>query len=197
MARDTAQKREALRTRLIDIAESRIAEGGLETLKARDLAKEAGISVGAIYNVFGDIRELVLAVNGRTFKRIGETVGAASHARSPSPEQTLVALSTAYLHFAIDNRLLWRALFDVELTEESGIPDWYMAELGRLFAFISEPLAKVYPDYGPEDIELMTRALFSSVHGIVILGLENRISGVPSRELERMIELVLTNIAAR
>ena len=41
----------------------------------------------------------------------------------------------------------------------------------------------------------MTRALFSSVHGIVLLGLERRISGVPPEKLERMIELVLSNIA--
>ncbi|MEM8592976.1 MAG: TetR/AcrR family transcriptional regulator, partial [Pseudomonadota bacterium] len=124
MARDTAEKREALKARLTDIAERQIAEGGLEVVKARELAKEAGCSVGAIYNVFGDIRELILAVNSRTFKRIGTTVGAASHEKSETPEETLVTLSTAYLHFAIENRLLWRALFDVELTEESGVPEW-------------------------------------------------------------------------
>jgi len=197
MARDTSEKREALRTRLIDIAERRIAEGGLEVIKARELAREAECSVGAIYNVFGDIRELVLAVNGRTFQRIGETVGAASHERIPSPEATLVALSTAYLHFAIENRLLWRALFDVELSEAAGVPDWYLAELDQLFTYISIPLAQVYPDYSATDIGLMTRTLFSSVHGIVLLGLENRISSVPSAELERMIELLLTNISTR
>ncbi|MEM1237465.1 MAG: TetR/AcrR family transcriptional regulator [Pseudomonadota bacterium] len=197
MARDTAEKREALKTRLIDIAERQIAEGGLDTLKARDLAKEAPCSVGAIYNVFGDLHDLTLAVNGRTFKRIGETVGAASHAGSDTPQDTLIALSTAYLHFAIANPRLWRALFDVELTEETGVPDWYLAELKQLFDFIAAPLREVYPEYSPEDIELMTRALFSSVHGIVLLGLERRISGVPPEKLERMITLVLSNIAAR
>ena len=197
MARDTAEKREALKTRLIDVAERQIAAGGLDTLKARELAKEAPCSVGAIYNVFGDLHELALAVNGRTFKRIGETVGAASHRDSDTPEATLVALSTAYLHFAIENPKLWRALFDVELTEDMNVPEWYIEELRQLFTFIAVPLREVYPEYSPEDIELMTRALFSSVHGIVLLGLERRISGVPTDQLERMIELVLSNIAAR
>ena len=197
MARGTSEKHAALRERLTDIAEARVAEGGLSALKARDLAKAAECSVGAIYNVFGDLNALVLAVNGRTFKRIGEKVGAASHAKALSPEDTLVALSTAYLHFAADNPRLWRALFDIELTEADDVPEWYLLELKRLFSYIAGPLAKVYPDYSDQDIELMTRALFSSVHGIVLLGLEQRISGVPFEKLERMIALVLKNIATR
>jgi len=40
----------------------------------------------------------------------------------------------------------------------------------------------------------MVRALFSSVHGIVLLGLENRISGVPRERIEDMISQVLTQI---
>ncbi|MEM1374693.1 MAG: TetR/AcrR family transcriptional regulator [Pseudomonadota bacterium] len=195
MARDTAQKREALRTRLLDIAEARIAEGGLEVLKARDLAAEAPCSVGAIYNVFGDLKDIALAVNGRTFQRIGQSVGAAVHERNLPPKETLIALSHAYLHFATENPRLWRALFDIELTEDTDIPDWYLAELRQLFTFIAAPLRDVFPDYSDADIDLMTRALFSSVHGIVLLGLERRISGVPPEKLERMIELVLSNIA--
>lgn len=194
MARDTAEKHEALRTRLIDIAERRIADGGLDVLKARDLAKEAPCSVGAIYNVFGDLRDIVLAVNGRTFKRIGETVGASVRDQNLAPRDTLIALSLAYLDFATKNPRLWRALFDLELTEDAEVPDWYRAELRQLFAYIAAPLTRVYPNYSDTDVELMTRALFSSVHGIVLLGLERRISGVPHDKLERMIELVMTNL---
>ncbi|MEM1234270.1 MAG: TetR/AcrR family transcriptional regulator [Pseudomonadota bacterium] len=195
MARDTAQKREALRTRLLDIAEARIADGGLDVLKARDLAAEAPCSVGAIYNVFGDLKDIALAVNGRTFQRIGQSVGAAVHERNLPPKETLIALSHAYLHFATENPRLWRALFDLELTEDANVPDWYLAELRQLFTYIAAPLREVFPSYSDTDIELMTRALFSSVHGIVLLGLERRISGVPPEKLERMIELVLSNIA--
>ena len=194
MARDTAEKHEALRTRLIDIAEARIATGGLEVLKARDLAREAGCSVGAIYTVFGDLEAIALAVNGRTFHRIGTSVSAAIAGRTLPPRETLIALSHAYLHFAAANPRLWRALFDIKLTEDTQVPPWYLAELNRLFAFIAAPLREVFPSYSAADLELMTRALFSSIHGMVLLGLERRISGVPPEKLERMIELVLSNI---
>ena len=43
----------------------------------------------------------------------------------------------------------------------------------------------------------MVRALFSSVHGIVMLGLQNRISGVPRDRVETMLEQVLLRLARK
>lgn len=194
MARNTEAKRAALRETLTDLAEQRIASQGLASLRARDLAKEAGCAVGAIYIAFGDLNQVVLAVNGRTFHRIGLAVGSAIQGQNLTPKDTLIILSHAYLRFAAENPRLWRALFDVELTDDDALPDWYREELGLLFSFISEPLSQVFPDMAAPDLDLMTRALFSSVHGMVLLGLERRVSGVPIAQLERMIELVLSRV---
>ncbi len=100
-------------------------------------------------------------------------------------------MSLAYLNFAAANPKTWRTLFDIRMSTEMAVPDWYMAELGRLFGYIAGPVSECFPDMPEDEVNLMTRALFSSVHGIVLLGLENRISGVPGDELERMIALVL------
>jgi hypothetical protein len=43
----------------------------------------------------------------------------------------------------------------------------------------------------------MVRALFSAVHGIVLLGLEQRISGVPPERIEQMIAQVLEQIGGK
>lgn len=189
----TEQRRDDLRAALIDGAERTIAAQGLAALKARDLAAEAGCSVGAIYNVFADLNELVMAVNGRTFHRLGAAVAASLDGRDLSPREALVTMSHAYLHFATQNTPSWRALFDLEMSTESRVPVWYLEELGKLFALIAAPLSQVFPDWDRDEIDLMTRALFSSVHGIVLLGLEKRISGVPQNQIERMIALLLLN----
>ena len=65
----------------------------------------------------------------------------------------------------------------------------------RLLRLISEPLSQWRPTLPPEDISLLTRAMFSSVHGIVLLGLEKRISGVPSQDLNRMLETIIVNLS--
>ena len=186
------QRRTELRQRLIDIAEARIAEDGMAAIKARDLAKRADCAVGAIYNVFGDLNDIIIAVNGRTFQRIGAAVAKSLEGREgDTPTDRLIAMSLAYLDFAAANPKTWRTLFDIRMSTEMAVPDWYMSELGRLFGYIAGPVSECFPDMSDDEVNLMTRALFSSVHGIVLLGLENRISGVPGDELERMIALVL------
>ena len=195
MAKQTAAKREALREKLIGIAERHIQVDGLGSLRARTLANEAGCAVGAIYNVFDDLTGLVLAVNGRTFGRIGEGVaGIMAEAGELSPTEQFITMGKAYLQFASDNPNLWRALFDVEMSSENGAPAWYMDELGKLFSIIASPLSEIYPEASAAEIDLRTRTLFSSVHGMVLLGLEKRISAVPVEQIEEMIEFLLRNV---
>lgn len=195
MAAKTAARKTALREKLVEVAEAQIAAGGLSTLRARDLAAQAGCSVGAIYNVFDDLNALAMAVNGRTFRALGARVSAAvTHAGPRGPQERLIVMSTAYLSFASDHTRLWRALFDLEMTSDGQVPDWYLEELGAVFALIAGPLREIYPEKSVEDLDLMVRALFSAVHGIVLLGLERRISGVPQAEIEKMIALVLGEI---
>ncbi len=45
----------ALREALVSAAERTVAAQGLSGLRARDLAREAGCAVGAIYTVFPDL----------------------------------------------------------------------------------------------------------------------------------------------
>jgi len=83
----------------------------LSSLKARPLAQEAGCSLGAIYNIFEDLDALVMAVNGRTFRRLGRFVSAAVTERGGvAPTTQLVTMSHAYLQFAVEHTHLWRAL---------------------------------------------------------------------------------------
>ncbi|SEQ00623.1 DNA-binding transcriptional regulator, AcrR family [Loktanella sp. DSM 29012] len=195
MTTKTEQRRADLRDRLIASAERTITTEGLHALKARALAQDAGCAVGAIYTVFDDLDQLVLTVNARTFRRLGQFVQDRT-AVDGTPQDRLVSMGTAYLHFAAANQPGWRALFDLSMTADSPVPDWYLAELGALFAKIAAPLRDLFPDWSDARIDLMTRALFSSVHGMVLLGLERRISAVPMDHIERMIAVLLRNVTS-
>ena len=190
------ERRSDLRADLIRLAQVQIALNGMASLRARDLAREAGCAVGAIYNVFADMNALVLAVNGQTFARIGtEVAGSVTGHEGLPPEQRLILLARAYLNFADQNHHLWRALFDIDLPDDASVPDWYRADLKSLFSHIAVPVSQIFPDLAGRDLDLMVRALFSSVHGIVVLGLQNRISGVPRAQVEAMISAVLLRIS--
>ena len=196
MASKTEQRREDLRNRLTDAAETIITTQGVDAVKARDLAKIADCSVGAIYNAFGDLNDLIMAVNGRTFRRLGAHVSAALANKSIPPQEQLIVMSHAYLDFAANNTQAWRALFDLQMSTDMQVPAWYLQELGQVFGLIGAPLRDIFPNWPSDKIDLMTRALFSSVHGIVLLGLEKRISGVPMQQIEDMLAVVLANVTS-
>ncbi len=165
------------------------------SVKARDLAKAAGCALGAIYTVFDDLNDILIAVNGRTFVKLGQAVDAAFDDVIDDPTSQLIMLSKAYHRFAIENANLWRALFDLRLPPGHTVPDWYQDSLGQLFARIATPLSKAFPDLDDEGVDLMTRALFSAVHGIVFLGLDKRVSGVRPDQIELAIEQVIGKIS--
>lgn len=193
--RDVEKRRADLRNRLIEAAEKQIEAGGLSSLRARDLAAEAGCAVGAIYTAFQDMNALIMEVNGRTFRKLGATVAQSLQGTGGLPPvERLIVMSNAYLAFAAGNVTLWRALFDLDMADDGTVPEWYLRELQVLFANIAGPVAELFPELDAKDLDLLVRALFSSVHGIVLLGLQNRISGVARGNIETMIAQVLRRI---
>ncbi|MGZ8359025.1 MAG: helix-turn-helix domain-containing protein [Allosphingosinicella sp.] len=45
-----------------------LAETGFARFSAREVAKRIGYSIGTLYNVFGNLDRLLLALNGRTLE---------------------------------------------------------------------------------------------------------------------------------
>ena len=191
MAGKVAERRKQLRDDLIRIAETRIAQDGLSALRARDLAAEAGCALGAIYNVFGDLNDLVLAVNARTFQALGADVATALADAPQTPTDQLIVMAKAYHHFAAEHYNLWRALCDLDRPTGEEAPDWYLTEMGKLFTYIHNPLAALNPQMTLDDLSLLTKALFSSVHGIVLLGLDEASAGKRADKIDAMIALIL------
>ena len=195
MAGKVEARRAVLRDTLIAHAETRITADGSKNLRTRDLAKDAGCALGAIYNVFGDLNDLVLAVNARTFHRLGAAVAETLAQAPQNATQQLIVMSHAYHRFAAENFNAWRALFDIERPAGEAAPDWYLAEIGQLFAYIDAPLSVLFPDHDAQKRALLTKALFSSVHGIVLLGLDEASEGVPAAQLDEMISLIFNHLA--
>src|SRR5882762_4959962 len=143
-----------LRERLIDAAERTIAANGLAGLRARDLAREAGCAVGTIYNVFEDLDELILCVGSRTLAMLDTALGAVRLALTyGSPEDAaddLVRLALAYLEFAAEHTVRWRALFEHRVSEDRPLPQWFVDQQHALFAQVERPLVTLLPDLDPD-----------------------------------------------
>ena len=176
-------KKDALRAKLIEAAEKRMTADGLTGLRARDIAKDAGVALGGIYTAFGDLDELVLHVNARTLDRLN---GALQSTATLAPRETLLAIALEYARFARANRPLWDALFDHKV--DGGVPDWFREHQRALMVHIVRPLATLQPDLPDATLHLRARTYFSAFHGIVTISLQGRFVGLPGDTLEAEIE---------
>jgi AcrR family transcriptional regulator len=194
------QRHENLKDLLVDAAERQIARGGLLSLRARGLAEQAGCAVGAIYNVVADIDELVFAVNERTLAELEQHLEAAvaiagDPARIEVATDRLTAMAGAYLDFAVENRMLWRAMFEHQVGEGRGIPDSYRQAQTRLFGYVEAPLGVLLPRATPARRAALARSLFSAVHGMVSLGLDEKLGALAPSDLREQVAFVTAALA--
>ena len=55
------------------------------------------------------------------------------------------------------------------------VPEWHAAEHRRVFGYVERPLRSMFPDAQDAAVMVLGRSLFSAVHGVVSLGLEEKL----------------------
>jgi len=195
------ERRAKLREALIEAAERAIAAKGLGGLRTRDLADEIGIANGGVYNLVDDLDELILRVGSRTLARLDASLSLAEISGPATPREMLVRIAVAYCDFASDNLELWRALFEHRMQPGKEVPDWAISEQMDLFRHIYRPLALLFPQRTHEQLGITARSLFSAVHGMVALGLEQKLIAVPIKalrsEIARLVQAMIDGLLAR
>jgi hypothetical protein len=80
------------------------------------------------------------------------------------------------------------------------VPDWHIEEHAVLIEHILAPLARLQPDLAQLDLSLRARTLFSAVHGVVKLSLEDRFVAVQpaalAAEVAALVRLLTTGMNA-
>jgi AcrR family transcriptional regulator len=194
-------RRAKLREALIEAAERAISAKGLSGLKTRELAQEIGCANGGVYNLVEDVDELILRVGSRTLARLDASLSLAEMSGPPTPREKLVRIAVAYCDFAAENLELWRALFEHRMQPGKPVPDWAITDQMELFRHIYRPLAALFPQRPAEQLSVTAHSLFSAVHGMVALGLEQRSIAVPIKalrsEIARLVQAMVDGLLAR
>lgn len=187
---DIVERRAKLREALIDAADEAIGRDGLSALKARALAEAVGCAVGAIYNVFPDLDALIYEVNARTLKRLDAALAGAG-GPAGDPDAAMQALALGYHRFSRADSRHWRAVFAHQVPDGTSPPEWYLGLVGRLFRHIEEPLATLLPHLDGQVRQSLARTLFSAVHGIVSIGLEEKLGSTPDDIIARGLKVMV------
>ena len=167
------EKRELLKQKVFDAAFERINQEGLTGLRARDVAKDAGCSLGSLYNAYQDLNDVILHVNSRVLEVLKEDI-LTNVDEDQNAEAALVKLAVNYMNFAYTHYNLWTSLFGHTMQDNAPIPDWYTEQTNATFLTLIAPLLKLRPELDEAQAFILVRTLFSAVHGIITINLQER-----------------------
>jgi AcrR family transcriptional regulator len=200
---EMSSRRGALREALVASAERMIGERGYQALRARELAQEVGCALGAIYNVFPDLDALIVAVKEHTLDALDSEIarrvddknlasGAARGGAVAIATQRMQMLARTYLNFASQHPKQWQALFEHRSRHAN---EAYHVKLDQIFGHIERPLAAIMPLAPARARRLFAQALFSAVHGIVALGLDQKLGALPDQDLAWQVSAIVQAVA--
>jgi AcrR family transcriptional regulator len=166
---DIHQFREAMRR----VAENAFATRGAQGVTMRELAKELGCSAMTPYRYFRDKDEILAMVRAAAFTRFAQWLEAAARAADPANQG--VALSEAYVSFALDEPHAYRLMFDLAQPDESAHPELTAASqrAWRILGAYFEPLVAAGRMEG--DPSLIAYAYWAALHGFAMLALANKL----------------------
>lgn len=175
MGRRSVHTPEELRENILQAATELITASGLGGMSAREIARRIGYSAGTIYNVFDNLDDLILTIEGRMLDQLDNKLSALP-AGLP-PRAALLQLAEAYLAFTHANPKLWNLLFEHHLPPSTDVPVAYKAKLEGLLNRVEAAIA---PLVGGTDADKKrsARVLWAGVHGITSLSTADKLSNV-------------------
>lgn len=163
-----------LKRDILDIGWDVLAKEGREALRMRDLATKSGCAVGTLYNLFENLEEIVLLLNGRYL----DTLYGSLHCqmregieRKESLTVLLKRLGKTYFLFGIDTPLVWKSLF--ENISMDGVPKWYREKVEQGTLEIEKTLVKAY-GLEKEKSRQLVHFFWAAMHGMTAIILNKK-----------------------
>lgn len=195
MARRSDHSRDEIREMALRAAETILDREGAAGLSTRKIATEIGYTVGSLYLVFQNLDDLVVQVNARTLNHLGARLDEAA-TRADHPAGCVVELGRAYLHFASRHPGRWSLIFDRRVTSGTALPDWYLHLVRGLFERVEQLLGILTPRRESAEIALAARALWSGVHGVCILALDDKLDLAGVADGGKLTDALIENFLA-
>ena len=189
MARRSDHTREELKEMALASAEQLLNEKPASELSTRQIATKMGYTVGTLYQIFKNLPDLLLHVNARTLKQLYDDC-LQLELTNLTPEEVILSYANIYLEFAHSHTGLWEVLFDNKVLTKDELPDWYLNQVNLLFSLVETQLKTLRPDASEMEVIKTSRVLWSSVHGICTLSINDNLfaqSACSSNELNQSL----------
>ncbi len=175
MARGPNIDREKTKEAIIEEARYIINLEGLQGLSIRKIAGRIGCSIGTIYNVFKNLDDVILTINGLTLDDLYSQLQSAVAGGGP-PKADLQKLARSYVTFSRERYHLWNTLFEHRLPEGSSLPNWLQQKIDKPFMLVTTSLVPLFSNR--QEAERTAHILWAGLHGICSLSLSGKLKTV-------------------
>ncbi|MDR5868548.1 TetR/AcrR family transcriptional regulator [Halomonas koreensis] len=196
MARPRQHAPEALHAQVMAACDAWLQEQPVHTLSLRALAREVGCAPSTLLKLYGSFNNLLQHVNLESLARLQTAIDPLLEAAAP--EARLKALAMAYWTFARREPFRWQLMFDYPLAQEGELDQRQSDMIEALFLRVENTLKEYQPALGDPEARRLGRTLWGSVHGLVQLGLNERLGYWQSEPLEvdELLDQLLSTLLA-
>ncbi len=181
MARRKDHTREELIAMAIAGGRKLVQAGGPESLKARKVAEYMGYAPGTLYNLFGSIDDLSLAINVDSLNQFADMLRRLS-AKARTSRGRLRKQAEAYLAFQEAEPHLWSLLFAAPL---NGSSQAYACAVESVFKQVEEamlPFARS-ATFARQNAKIF----WATLHGICLLRVSGKLDVAEADSAERLV----------
>ena len=167
MGRRSDHTRDELYAMALEAARNIVEAEGLRRLTVRQIAAQIGYSGGTLYNIFENLDDLIVHLNGSTLDALYEEL--ARKRLDGEPEKAVKALVERYVRFTRKHPKLWYLLFEHQLPDGKERPSWHFEKTQRLRELLEQALAPLFEPEQDAERRHSAMVIWASMHGICSL----------------------------
>ncbi|WP_158107583.1 TetR/AcrR family transcriptional regulator [Vibrio furnissii] len=194
MARRNDHTREELVSLTLKTVKEFLGSHSYHELSLRKIATMIGYVPSTLVNVFGNYNLLLLHVVAQTLDELSSEAKAVV-CQGKDPEQALYKLAYCYHDFAQKNPHRWQLIFEHNMNGEE-LPEWQAERIDTMTSMLEGLLKVIAPQRSDSEILRTSRVLWSGVHGITLLSVDDKFFASEPIDGKALIEDLLSNYLA-
>ncbi|ENM5874104.1 WHG domain-containing protein [Vibrio mimicus] len=194
MARRNDHTREELVALTLDRVKQFLDTHSYHELSLRKVATMIGYVPSTLVNVFGNYNLLLLHVVAQTLDELAQEAQQAVKS-TPYPKDALYQLAYCYHDFAKRNPYRWQLIFEHNMNGDA-LPEWQAQRIDNMTSMLEGLLKVIAPLRSEQEVLQASRVLWSGVHGITVLSVDDKFFATEPIDGNALIENLLNHYLA-